>query len=101
MTLTIKSSSLIKHITRDGRTIALKYATQTDAWNRSYLSSDVAEKFVKAVENKAYIPPDVTEIIMAETDHKSPADERTHFTAQANDDKGERVEVMHILPASE
>ncbi|KAK4251308.1 hypothetical protein C7999DRAFT_28038 [Corynascus novoguineensis] len=101
MTRTIKSSSLIKTIARDGRTIALKYATQTDAWSRFYLSSDVQEKFVKAVEKKAYIPSNVTEIIMAETDHESPADKRTHFTAQAKDDKGEHVETMHILPASE
>lgn len=65
MPLTIKAASLIKNITRDGRIIAIKYATQTDAWNRPYLSSDVEEKFVKAVEKKAFIPSNVTEIIMA------------------------------------
>ncbi|KAI1163242.1 hypothetical protein F5B18DRAFT_322741 [Nemania serpens] len=100
MTLTIKATSFIKTISRDGWTIALKYATKTDAWNRSYLSPDVEDKFVKGVENKAYIPSNVTEIIMAETDHESPADKRTHFTAQAKNDKGEHVETMHILPAS-
>jgi hypothetical protein len=65
MTLTVKTSTLIKTITRDGRIIAVKHATQTDAWNRFYLSPDIKEKFVKAVENKAYIPSRVAEIIMA------------------------------------
>ncbi|KAI0539964.1 hypothetical protein GGR58DRAFT_499589 [Xylaria digitata] len=95
MALNIKATSFIKAILRDGRIILLKYATQTDAWNRSYLSSEVENRFVKAVENMAYISSNITEIIMA------PADKRKHFPTHAKNDKGEYVEIMHILPAPE
>ena len=57
------SSSIIKTIMNGGQSIALKYATETDTWKRYYLSSDVQEKFTKAME-KADVPTGATTAIM-------------------------------------
>lgn len=57
------SSSTIKTIVNGGRSITLKYATETETWRRLYLSSDVQEKFTKAME-KTNVPSGATTAIM-------------------------------------
>lgn len=42
------SSSTIKKIMNGGRSITLKYATETDSWKRYNLATDVQEKFKKS-----------------------------------------------------
>jgi len=56
-------SAPIKTIMNAGRPIALKYATETDAWKRYALSTDVQEGFTKAME-KAAVPSGATTAIM-------------------------------------
>lgn len=57
------SSSTIKTIMNGGRSITLKYATETDLWKRYNLAADVQEKFTKAIE-KADVPAGATTAIM-------------------------------------
>ena len=46
---------MIKSIMNGGRSITLKYATETDTWKRITLSSDIKDGFTKAME-KADVP---------------------------------------------
>jgi len=46
-----------------GRSITLKYATKTDAWERHSLAPSVQEAFAKAME-KAEVPASATTAIM-------------------------------------
>ena len=57
------ASNTIKTIINGGRTITLKYATETDAWKRYSLATDVQENFTKAME-KADVPAGATTAIM-------------------------------------
>jgi len=57
------SSSTIKTIMNGGRSITLKFATETDSWKRYGLATDTQEKFAKAME-KADVPADATTAIM-------------------------------------
>lgn len=60
----IVSSQLIKTIKNSGKNIKLKYATKTEAWDRTYLAQSVQEDFGKAVE-KADVPAGATTAILA------------------------------------
>lgn len=60
----IISSQLIKTITNSGKSITLKYATKTDAWDRNYLAQSVQDDFSKAMEN-ADVPAGATTAILA------------------------------------
>ena len=59
----VVSSSTIKSIMNGGRSITLKYATKTDAWERYSLAPSVQEAFAKAME-KADVPASATTAIM-------------------------------------
>ncbi|KAF1976641.1 hypothetical protein BU23DRAFT_408649, partial [Bimuria novae-zelandiae CBS 107.79] len=49
-TTKIASSAAIKTIQKSGKDIALKYATMTDAWQRTSLATNVQDKFSAAME---------------------------------------------------
>lgn len=57
------SSSTIKTIMNGGRSITLKFATETDSWKRYSLAKDTQDNFAKAME-KAEVPAAATTAIM-------------------------------------
>lgn len=57
------SSSTIKMIMNEGRSITVEYATETDSWKRYSLVTETQEKFAKAME-KATVPTNATVAIM-------------------------------------
>jgi hypothetical protein len=57
------SSATIKTVMNSGRSITLKYATETESWKRYNLATDTQEKFTKAMEN-ADVPASATTSIM-------------------------------------
>ncbi|MCJ1477645.1 hypothetical protein MMC13_006318 [Lambiella insularis] len=91
------SSSTIKTITNGGRSITLKYATETDLWKRYNLATDVKEKFTKAME-KADVPAGATTAIMTESEHPSKKDSYPHYTTVYQDDNGKHVKTNHVYP---
>ncbi|KAK0627074.1 hypothetical protein B0T14DRAFT_562920 [Immersiella caudata] len=91
------SSSTIKTIVNGGRSITLKYATETDTWKRYYLSVDVQEKFTKAME-KTDVPTGATTAIMTETEHPSNKDAYPHYTTVYQDDSGNHITTKHVYP---
>lgn len=60
----IFNSSMIKSVNNGGRTIAVKFATDTSYRKRTYLATEVQESVCKALEN-AVVPPGATVAIMA------------------------------------
>jgi hypothetical protein len=60
----VLASSFIKNITKSGRSIDCKFATQTETWNRSQLAESMQDAFVEAVK-KADVPANATTAIMA------------------------------------
>lgn len=60
----LNSVSIRKVATRGGRQINVKFANETDAWRRTYLSQEIRDHFIKAME-KADVPPAATTAIMA------------------------------------
>lgn len=91
------SSSTIRSVMTGGRSITLKYATKTDTWTRSYLSSDVQEAFAKAME-KADVPSNAEAAIMTETEHPSQKDSYTHYTTVYQDKDGNHITTKHVYP---
>jgi hypothetical protein len=59
----VLASTTIKSVLNNGRTINVKYATETDTWKRYLLSQDQQDQFIKAIE-KADIPAGATTAIM-------------------------------------
>lgn len=51
----VVNSALIKQITKNGKNLALKYATQTETWTRTYLAQSVKDDFSRVIE-KADVP---------------------------------------------
>ncbi|OCL11111.1 hypothetical protein AOQ84DRAFT_396452 [Glonium stellatum] len=98
----IVSSQLIKTIKNSGKNIKLKYATKTEAWDRTYLAQSVQEDFGKAVE-KADVPAGATTAILArmensEKEHPSSSDSKNHFTTVYEDDSGNHIATKHVYP---
>lgn len=61
----IKNTQLIRQINhKSGKILQVLYATETEAWKRTYLDEKKKEEFVKAVE-KADLPEGATKAIMA------------------------------------
>ncbi|KAM3416193.1 hypothetical protein BST61_g7799 [Cercospora zeina] len=89
------TSNLIKTISKGGRQIKVMFASETTNWRRTFLSSDVRENFVQALE-KAEIPAGATKAIMAESEHPSPKDNYTHFTVVFQDENGNHLTTRHI-----
>lgn len=58
------NSTLIKSITKNGNSFALKYATQTETWNRTYLTQSVKDDFSNAIE-KADVPANAASATLA------------------------------------
>jgi len=54
----------IKTVFNSGSTIAVKYATKTEAWNRTYLDKKVQDDFGKAVE-ETEVPAGATVVVLA------------------------------------
>lgn len=46
----VLSSAVIKTIQKSGKDIALKYATMTETWQRTYLAPSEQDKFCDAME---------------------------------------------------
>jgi hypothetical protein len=59
----VVSSSTIKTIVNGGRSITVKYATETVSWKRHRLASDMQDEFAKAME-QADVPAGATTTIM-------------------------------------
>jgi hypothetical protein len=57
------SSSTIKTVMNGGRSITLKFATETDSWKRHTLAKETQDRFVKAMR-KADVPANATTAIM-------------------------------------
>ncbi|KAK2052406.1 hypothetical protein LY76DRAFT_555751 [Colletotrichum caudatum] len=91
------SSSTIKTIMNGGRSITVKYATQTDSWTRYHLATDVQEKFSKAMET-ADVPAGATTAIMTETEHPSKKDSYPHYTTVYQNEEGEHITTKHVYP---
>jgi len=60
----IIASQLIKNINKAGKDIAVKYATKTEAWDRTFLAPQVQEQFTKVIE-KANVPSNATTAVLA------------------------------------
>ena len=60
----IISSAPIKNITKNGKTLTLKYATKTDTWYRPVLGQSVVKDFSNAVQN-ADVPTNAATAILA------------------------------------
>jgi len=58
-----KQSILRRFQRRSGKDIALKYATKTEAWQRTYLATNEQEKFSAAME-KTDVPSNTATIIL-------------------------------------
>ncbi|KAF2109333.1 hypothetical protein BDV96DRAFT_529853 [Lophiotrema nucula] len=91
------SSSTIKTVMNGGRSITVKYATETDSWKRHNLTTDTQDKFAKAME-KADVPAGATTAIMTETEHPSQKDSYPHFTTVYQDDNGKHITTKHVSP---
>ncbi|KAF2245082.1 hypothetical protein BU26DRAFT_490206 [Trematosphaeria pertusa] len=91
----IVSSAAIKTIQKSGKDIALKYATMTEAWQRTYLATSEQNKFSAAIE-KTDVPSNTATAILVEKPHESQNDSRTHFTTVLQDDKGNHIKTQHI-----
>ncbi|OBT39073.1 hypothetical protein VE00_09918 [Pseudogymnoascus sp. WSF 3629] len=93
----ILSSQAIKTVANNGKNIMVKYATKTETWDRSYLASSIQDDFSKAVE-KADIPAGATVAILAEKEHPSSSDSKSHFTTVFEDKDGNHVSTKHVYP---
>lgn len=58
------NSTLIQQITKNGKTLALKYATQTETWTRTYLAQSVKDDFSETI-GKADVPANAASAILA------------------------------------
>ncbi|KAF2724744.1 hypothetical protein K431DRAFT_216969 [Polychaeton citri CBS 116435] len=97
MPIQIINSALTRTIANGGRQITLKFANETEAWRRTFLSQEMRDGFAKAME-KADIPPRATVAIMAETEHPSQKDSYPHYTVVYQDDQGNHVTTKHVYP---
>jgi hypothetical protein len=61
----ILSSTAIKTIQKAGKDIALKYATKTEAWQRTYLATSEQDKFSAAME-KTDVPSNTATVILVQ-----------------------------------
>ena len=52
MSAKLVASTSIKSVQADGKSITVKYATETTAWKRTFISQDLQTKFAQIVENK-------------------------------------------------
>jgi hypothetical protein len=59
----ILSSAAIKTIQKSGKDIALKYATLTETWQRTYLATSEQDKFSAAME-KTDVPSNTATVIL-------------------------------------
>ncbi|KAH7359959.1 hypothetical protein BKA66DRAFT_573883 [Pyrenochaeta sp. MPI-SDFR-AT-0127] len=94
MSASYVSSQVLKTITKDGRTIAVNLVDKTGAWIHpaGLTASSVTDKFSAAVEqNFDKIGSETTAVAMKESDHQSPADRRTHYTAYELDAQNKKV----------
>jgi hypothetical protein len=57
------SSAAIKTIQKSGKDIALRYATLTEAWQRTYLATSEQDKFSAAME-KTDVPSNTATAIL-------------------------------------
>ena len=60
----VVNSTLIKQITKNGKSFALKYATQTETWTRTNLAQSVKDDFSKVIE-KADVPANAASATLA------------------------------------
>jgi hypothetical protein len=60
----IFSSQLIRTVSASGKVVKVKYTTQTESWDRTYLATHVQDDFSNAVE-KTDIPEGATVAILA------------------------------------
>ncbi|PVH70712.1 hypothetical protein DL98DRAFT_597580 [Cadophora sp. DSE1049] len=93
----IIASQVIKTVANRGKHITVKFATKTETWDRSYLASSVQDDFSKAIE-KADIPAGATVAVLAEKEHPSSSDSKSHFTTVFEDDDGKHVSTKHVYP---
>ncbi|KAF2253496.1 hypothetical protein BU26DRAFT_477762 [Trematosphaeria pertusa] len=91
----VVSSAAIKTIQKSGKDIALRYATTTEAWQRTYLATSEQDKFSAAME-KTDVPSNTATAILVEKPHESQNDRRTHFTTILQDDKGNHIKTEHV-----
>jgi hypothetical protein len=61
---TILNSVFIRSVQNGTKRVAVKFATETDTWNRPFLAQSVMDDFSKAIE-KADIPAEATTAILA------------------------------------
>ncbi|OAA53581.1 hypothetical protein SPI_09288 [Niveomyces insectorum RCEF 264] len=93
----VVTSAFIKNVVVGGRTVVVKYATETSNWRRVFLDQGTQDNFAAAVE-KANIPEGATVAIMTETDHPSDKDSYTHFTTVFQKTNGDHVTTGHVYP---
>ncbi|TVY42129.1 hypothetical protein LOCC1_G004536 [Lachnellula occidentalis] len=73
-------------------------ATETQNWRRTEEAAKNAAAGLKdAVEKDTKaLPANTAEIVMRESQHTSDADSRSHYTAEAWDDKGNFLATVHV-----
>ncbi|KAF3398709.1 hypothetical protein DPV78_006401 [Talaromyces pinophilus] len=92
-------SLFIKNIVKNGKTMAVEFATEISAWKCTQLANTVKEDFTQALE-KSDVPANAAKAILVETEHPSDNDNRDHFTTAFQDENNNHITTKHIYRQS-
>ncbi|KAF1922513.1 uncharacterized protein M421DRAFT_426849 [Didymella exigua CBS 183.55] len=92
------SSKVIKTVNAGGKAIQVKYATKTSSWERSFLAQGVQDEFCEAVKKAPDVPASAAIAILAEKEHPSESDSKSHFTTVFEDSNGNHITTKHVYP---
>ncbi|KAH9866831.1 hypothetical protein IAQ61_007420 [Plenodomus lingam] len=92
------SSNVIRTVNAGGKAIQVKYATKTSTWERSFLAQGVQNEFCEALEKDRDVPAGAAIGILAEKEHPSESDSKSHFTTVFEDSKGNHFMTKHVYP---
>ncbi|KAF8861187.1 hypothetical protein BDZ45DRAFT_671997 [Acephala macrosclerotiorum] len=87
-------------LAQTGKEIVCEVALETEVWKRTEAAAEeVGKLFKKALEKtkEEELPVGTAKLVTREGDHRSEADKRNHFTAEARDANDAFISTVHIV----